>query len=116
MANKSKKPCNYPGCISLVTERFCSNHKQQHNKEYDRYSRETSIVKFYHSAAWKRVRQLVLIRDNYLCQHCLNNNSITPADMVHHIEEVKQDWNKRLELSNLISLCNSCHNKVHGSK
>ncbi|PAE58568.1 HNH endonuclease, partial [Bacillus licheniformis] len=39
-----------------------------------------------------------------------------PADMVHHIVEVKQDWSKRLDLSNLESLCNACHNKVHGNR
>ncbi|TWK49239.1 hypothetical protein CHCC20347_1522 [Bacillus paralicheniformis] len=36
--------------------------------------------------------------------------------MVHHIVEVKQDWSKRLDLSNLESLCNACHNKVHGDR
>ncbi|WP_250540588.1 HNH endonuclease, partial [Bacillus subtilis] len=30
--------------------------------------------------------------------------------------EVKEDWAKRLDLDNLVSLCNACHNKVHGGK
>lgn len=80
---------------------------------YDQYQRDPEIVKFYQSAAWKKTRKLALIRDNYLCQGCLSKKRFTNAEMVHHIVEVKDDINLRLELSNLESLCNSCHNKRH---
>nr|WP_279388960.1 HNH endonuclease [Baia soyae] len=36
----------------------------------------------------------------------------SPA-VLNHIVEVKEDWNKRLELSNLQSVCNACHNRIH---
>ncbi|MFY0521175.1 HNH endonuclease signature motif containing protein [Lysinibacillus sp. UGB7] len=80
---------------------------------YDQYQRDPEIVKFYQSAAWKKARKLALIRDNYLCQGCLSKKRFTSAEMVHHIVEVKDDINLRLELSNLESLCNGCHNKRH---
>ena len=43
---------------------------------------------FYHSKAWERAREDALKRDSYLCQRCLAGGEITPATMVHHIEEL----------------------------
>ncbi len=34
-------------------------------------------------------------------------------DTVHHIEELKEDWSRRFDKDNLISLCESCHQKIH---
>jgi 5-methylcytosine-specific restriction protein A len=96
----------------------CRDKQGIRHQDYDesiRNKRDKKYKDFYHSTEWIKTRMVVLIRDNGLCQHCLKKEHITKADMVHHIVEVKVDWNKRLELSNLISLCNSCHNKVHGN-
>lgn len=82
------------------------------NTRHNKHSSNKTITSFYKSTDWKRTRQLALIRDNYLCQHCLKDHCFTPADMVHHIVEVKQDWSKRLAIKNLESLCNACHNKT----
>ncbi|MEK4228957.1 HNH endonuclease [Solibacillus sp. FSL H8-0538] len=86
------------------------------NKPYDKYSRNKDRDRFYHSTAWKRARELALLRDSYLCQECLKHKRITNADMVHHIVEVKDDIKLALTLNNLISLCNQCHNKQHGQQ
>jgi len=84
-------------------------------KRYDKYARDKKRDKFYHSTAWKKARELALIRDHYLCQVCLKQKKIKNAEMVHHIVEVKDDFDKALELGNLQSLCNSCHNTMHGN-
>lgn len=63
--------------------------------------------------AWQKCRDLALKRDNYLCQDCYAQRVMKSADMVHHLVEVKDDITKSLELNNLVSLCNSCHNKRH---
>lgn len=119
MPTKPKRPCSYPRCPNLTQGRYCEQHKhkeQQSNADrhryYDEHIRDQKAREFYHSKEWQRVRQAALMRDNYLCQHCLRNNRITPANIVHHIVEVKKDWSKRLDLNNLVSLCNSCHNKI----
>lgn len=83
------------------------------NQSYDKYRRNKEARAFYKSTAWKKCRQIVLERDNFLCQKCLKNNRVTPADMVHHIIELLDDWDKALDINNLESLCNSCHNKEH---
>ncbi|MEC2307821.1 HNH endonuclease [Bacillus atrophaeus] len=119
MPLKPMRICAAPGCPSLTRSRYCDAHKKQQQEEtkhYNKHSRNKTITSFYKSTDWKRTRQLALIRDNYLCQHCLKDHCFTPADMVHHIVEVKEDWAKRLDLDNLVSLCNACHNKVHGGK
>lgn len=88
-----------------------TNHKQ-----YDKYQRNKEAKRFYNSDAWKKCRSLALIRDNYLCQECLKCGDITPAVMVHHIKEREDHPELALVLDNLISLCNSCHNKEHPEK
>ncbi|MFC0188223.1 HNH endonuclease [Fictibacillus aquaticus] len=116
MVVKSKKPCSQPGCISLTRERFCDQHKQDAAKQYDLYQRDSVTTRFYKSMPWRKLRASALNRDNYLCQDCMKKKRLTPAEMVHHEVEVKEDWSRRLDITNLTSLCNSCHNKRHTEK
>jgi len=53
-----------------------------------------------------------LERDNYQCQHC---HSDTLDVLVHHLDESRRNGFKSMnnELSNLITLCRSCHAKIH---
>ena len=52
-------------------------------------------------------------RDNGVCVLCLANGMITKGTIVHHIVPVKDDWNKRLVITNCITLCYKCHGLVH---
>ncbi|MCS4471110.1 HNH endonuclease [Clostridium botulinum] len=52
-------------------------------------------------------------RDNGLCLMCLKDKKIVPYDVVHHIIELRQDYNKRIKKHNLLCLCHECHNIVH---
>lgn len=71
---------------------------------------------FYKSAAWLKCRAFVLIRDNYLCQPCLRNKRLTPANTVHHIVSLEEAPELALDPDNLESICPSCHNKEHPEK
>ncbi|WP_124728815.1 HNH endonuclease [Staphylospora marina] len=71
---------------------------------------------FYKSAAWLRCREAVLIRDNHLCQLCLKRGKLTPANTVHHIEHLEDNPDRALEADNLISICATCHNRLHPEK
>ena len=77
---------------------------------------------FYHTAAWKRIRQVALMRDGGMCQDCMDRMragyGIRPrrAQMVHHIIPVEERPDLALELSNLRSLCFECHNREHPEK
>jgi len=73
---------------------------------------------------WKQIREIrkwradlrkqVLERDRYSCQSCgYNPNSIVIGKKmklhIHHIDKNR----KNNVLSNLITLCASCHSKLH---
>lgn len=73
---------------------------------------------FYKRKAWLAVRLLALERDQYICQECLRQYEqgkiIRPkrAEMVHHIKPRKLYPELELTLSNLESLCNTCHERM----
>lgn len=71
---------------------------------------------FYKSKAWRRCREIALERDNYLCQLCLQQGRLTPAAVVHHIEHLEDAPSRSLDLSNLQSVCDPCHNRLHPEK
>lgn len=116
MPSKPKKPCAYPRCPELTTQRYCDTHNKNATRYYDRVQRDTRSTTFYNSTAWQTVRRQALLRDNNLCQQCFKEGILKPADMVHHKVEVKDNWELRLDIDNLVSLCNACHNKVHGKR
>ena len=74
--------------------------------------RRDIIGKFYKSKVWRQVRQTILMRDNYLCQHCGK-----PATEVHHIKHLDEnninDPSIALNPDNLVSLCWVCHRREH---
>jgi len=71
---------------------------------------------FYLSSKWKRKRKAILKRDGYLCQICKRYGRRTDAQTVHHIKHLDEYPELALENSNLISVCNACHNKLHPEK
>ena len=108
-----------PACGELTQGSYCDKHrqekkkqKQQSNRYYDKHLRGERATAFYNSREWRATRTSVLSRDRKRCQHCLIEKKITRATMVHHIAELKKDWIKRVDLDNLVSLCDSCHNKI----
>ncbi|HBI0888517.1 TPA: HNH endonuclease [Staphylococcus aureus] len=87
----------------------------KHNNIYKHGRKSYQYDWFYHSKAWKKLREIALDRDNYLCQMCLREDIITDAKIVHHIIYADEDFNKALDLDNLMSVCYSCHNKIHAN-
>ncbi len=71
---------------------------------------------FYDSKAWQRKRENILRRDKYLCQRCIRYGRRTEAQTVHHVQHLDERPDLALEDSNLISLCNACHNRMHPEK
>ena len=68
--------------------------------------------KFYASAAWRSLREYVLIRDNFLCVRCG-----APGKIVHHkiylTEKNIGDPSVALNADNLEALCKDCHDAEH---
>ncbi|WP_239255406.1 HNH endonuclease [Listeria ilorinensis] len=77
-------------------------------------------LRFYKSGPWKRVRQDVLERDNYECQECKRSGRVTTKVTtelvkldVDHIKDLEHYPELALDLDNLETLCQVCHNRKH---
>jgi len=69
------------------------------------------IAYFPYPDEWKDdLKESIRKRDNYTCQECgTHQDELNRKLHIHHI-----DYNKdNLSENNLISLCNSCHNKTN---
>jgi 5-methylcytosine-specific restriction endonuclease McrA len=78
-----------------------------------------SKAEFEGSGVWRRKRAKILKRDGYLCVWCRRfgrrdkDGLPVRATLVHHIVEVEDAPELALEDSNLVSLCEGCHNRAH---
>ncbi|MBW3492284.1 HNH endonuclease [Bacillus sp. FDAARGOS_1420] len=114
MPSKPFKPCQSIGCNELTRDKYCSKHQdkvQENTRYYDKYIRNKSSRSFYNSRLWKDMRELMYRRDHGLCVPCRSKDIIQIGDVVDHIIPIRVDWSKRLEPTNLQTLCHACHNK-----
>lgn len=122
-----KKICSKQGCNILVDYKikYCTKHQQQFEqdereryKEYSYRRRQDKEQKkyqdFYSSTIWDKVRDVVIsecfgidILEFY------RTGKILEGYTVHHIEELDVDWNRRLDIDNLIYLTESNHQHIH---
>ncbi|MBD5536886.1 MAG: HNH endonuclease [Lachnospiraceae bacterium] len=83
---------------------------------------ENKLDKFYKCREWRQLSEAVMKENNYECQYCKKRGLHTAARSVHHVQWVRR--HPRLALSrtysyrgvtysNLIPLCEDCHNKEH---
>ena len=84
-------------------------------KTYRKKEKNSKADKFRKTKAWTNKSLEIRQRDKHLCKVCLNNlyNTIYLYNYdkleVHHITPVEEDYNKRLDNDNLITLCNYHH-------
>lgn len=75
------------------------------------------VQKFRDSARWKNKALEIKKRDKFLCRLCLEEGYINTHDLsVHHIIPIAKDESRRLEGSNLITLCRRHHDLVEGDE
>lgn len=73
-----------------------------------RMVRKSLYYRYLRSNRWRKKRQKVLERDGHMCQNC--GCDVSQFADVHH-KTYKRLYRERL--SDLITLCRSCHNKIH---
>ena len=84
-------------------------------RTYKKKNKDSKADKFRKTKAWTNKSLEIRVRDKYLCRVCINNlyNTINTYNYnkleVHHITPVNEDYNKRLDNDNLITLCNYHH-------
>lgn len=114
------KRCNKPGCTEHIprsqTPAYCEQHRRERvraaNRRYDKHRNQQS-KQFYNSKSWASLRAIVLTEAFHMCECCKAKGEYTRADTVHHIVEIKDDWSKRLERSNCMAVCRTCHESFH---
>ena len=81
--------------------------RKANQKEYNKTRRTGG--EFYNSGRWRKLRNR-FIRENPICVECKNCGQIVEAQVVDHIQPIK-DGGAKLQMENLQSLCNFHHNQ-----
>lgn len=103
------KSCQY--CGKIHDSKYICKEKPSRKKEV------TEADRFRWTGLWHRKREEIKNRDLHLCQICIRElyNTITKYNMnelsVHHNIPINEDYNRRLDNDNLITVC-SYHHKM----
>lgn len=99
---------------TMVRCEACEKEKKQRHIDYNLHRRDGKTAAFYVSKEWQRTRGHVLSMHSGLdlyAYHVLHE--IRRAEMVHHIVELKEDWDRRIDVTNLIPLSERSHRAIH---
>jgi 5-methylcytosine-specific restriction enzyme A len=104
------RPCAAQPCPNLVFKKGiarCERHQSERGSAWTRG----------YNTTWFKVRAAALERDGYICVICAKSGFVEAATEVDHIVPFsgKNDAN-RTRLSNLQSLCESCHSRKTASE
>lgn len=90
--------------------------KKETNQRNENTDSREMRRKAYNNTEWRKLRD-TYIKEHPLCEDCLNEGKVVPAEDIHHIRSPFQngECNKALLLdyNNLMALCKQCHNKRH---
>jgi 5-methylcytosine-specific restriction protein A len=95
------RPCTWPGCGELTTQRRCPRHLEQERREVD--ARRGSSSQRGYGSKWQKAREIFL-KENPLCAICERT-----ATVVDHIVPHKGDQFLFWDQANWQPLCKSCH-------
>lgn len=112
LPRKPKRPCSYPGCPNLTDGRFCEKHQRQENRRYEKYDRDPAVKKRY-GRSWRKIRDSYA-KEHPFCEECFRKGIMIAVEEVHHIKPLSEGGTNNKE--NLISLCKSCHARVHAKR
>ena len=106
------KSCAY--CGKIHDRKYLCPEKRQAGRERQRKASDKEN-RFRWGRGWKQSAKEIKKRDLYLCQACIkglkgtvrkyNSESLS----VHHIAKLREDYGRRLDDDNLITLCRMHH-------
>ena len=103
------KSCKYCGRIH-DSKILCKQKKIEEDKRKAK-RKNTKAYKFRKTKVWERKSRQIRQDDNYLCLCCLDKKPGTIEQYnskeisVHHIDPIEEDYGKRLDDDNLITVC-----------
>lgn len=101
------KSCSY--CGKIHDSKYICKEKPIKKKTI------TEADKFRWTRMWQKKREEIKKRDLYLCQICIRElydtiNKYNTKDLsVHHNTPINEDYNKRLDDDNLLTVCDYHH-------
>lgn len=107
------------GAIIPIGTDLCERCAGQRNSEtsrhmqYNKSRRDKKAAEFYVSPEWRKLREKVLADFDHVDLYAYYvRHRIEPAEMVHHIVEVSEDWSRRLDPENLFPMSTKSHGIV----
>lgn len=112
------KACSY--CGRIHDSKYMCQQKEQNikSRQSQRSKTNKKVYDFHRSHKWKGKSVAIRERDNYCCQICVrglynpDRKYETDNISVHHIVPIVEDWDKRLDDENLITLCEKHHEQA----
>ena len=81
------------------------------------YKADPEVRAFRNSTAWKDKTEEIRTRDKQLCVICFSKNIYNYKMLsVHHITPLQEDWSRRLDNDNLITVCEEHHRQCEQGK
>lgn len=108
------KSCKY--CMRIHDSKFDCGKKPIRKKQGNNKDR------FRWTSVWQKKRQEIKERDKYLCQVCIRKLYDTKTQFnyndleVHHAISLEEDFDKRLDNDNLITICGEHHEKAENGE
>ncbi|WP_410496481.1 HNH endonuclease [Cellulosilyticum sp. ST5] len=100
-------------CCNKCVDFYAEKRKESY-RMYDEKKRDKKAHAFYLSSEWQTVRDVVLKRyagiDLYIYY---TTGVIKKANTVHHIIEINEDSNRKLDDKNLLPVTQRTHEKIH---
>ena len=111
MPRKPKRPCRMTGCPNLTDRKscYCETHEKTMQRHYEHFTRGYDQHERYGNS-WKKIRDRHLA-GHPLCEMCKEQGRYVLATLVHHIQPISESGTH--DASNLMSLCASCHERIH---
>lgn len=109
---KSEKIKKRSKVCKKVLELYYKNIEKKRKYQRERYwKKHGKLLSYQHKWNGQDEREKILKRDNYRCQMCSSQEKL----IIHHIDgKGVHKYNTNNQNKNRITLCVSCHRKVHG--
>ena len=109
------KACSYCGRIHDSKDMCTQKEQKIRERQSQRTNRNKKVYDFHRSHKWKQKSMDVRERDEFCCQVCIWGRFRSQCGFetenisVHHIVPIAEEWDRRLDDENLITLCSKHH-------
>ena len=98
---------------SLKMCKECEGKYPSRHVIYNNTKRSKTAAEFYLSKEWRAMRTCIInVFDNIDIYALYMEHELLTCEMVHHIVELEEDWEQRLNPLNLVPLNQRTHNKI----